>query len=121
MPDLKLTSGGDLAIVDGDLVLTDDESGETVAQIVAIRLRLFYGEWFLDTRRGVKYFERVFVKNPDLTAIETMLRATILDTPGVVTLNSYTQALDRATRQLTVTYRATVDPGVDITQTEVLG
>jgi hypothetical protein len=118
--DLKLTAGGDLALVAGDLALTSDPDGETIAQRVAIRLRWFYGEWFLDTRKGVKYRERVMVKNPNMAEIETMLSTTILETPGIVSLDRYSQTLDRATRRLSVSYRATADNGAIIDETEVL-
>lgn len=120
MPDVLLTSDGDIAIIAGDMGLTLDETGETTAQRVAIRLRWHYGEWFLDKRKGVRYRERVFVKAPDLLAIESMLKATIIGTKGITSLLTYQQTFHAATRLLSVTYSATCDNGAIITKTEAI-
>lgn len=104
MPDLKLDPvTGDLYLGPNlDLALTDDASGETTAQLIKIALRTFLGEWFLDTRRGWDLKGLVFVKNPDLAAIEAAARDAILSVPTVAGIVSYTQSFDRANRRLTV-------------------
>lgn len=117
--DLKLDTAGDLAVETGDFVLISD-SDETV-QSVRIRLRFYLGEWFLDNRLGVPFYEQVFVKNPDLTQVEGLLRGVILETPGMATLTSYRQTLDGETRTLTVTWAGTTDDGTLVENTEVIG
>lgn len=121
MPDLKLDlTTGNLARLNGDLCLTDDVSGETTQQRVLIRLRLFLGEWFLDTRKGTPYFEQIFVRNPNLGAIEASLKAVILETPGVVRLLSYSQTYDASARSLSVDFEAEAEGGESIVINEVL-
>ncbi len=112
MPDLKLDlETWDLDLSSNALDLTDDTAGETATQAVGMRLKLILGEWFLDTRLGVDYFGKAFVKNPNLAAIEAMIQAAILDAPGIARIVSYAQILDRAARQLTVTCTLLDDEG----------
>ncbi len=116
MPDLKLEPATwDLDLSSNDLALTGDASGETATQAVGVRLKLIPGEWFLDTRLGVDYFGTAFVKNPNLAAIEAMIQAAILDTPGIARIVSYAQVFDRAGRQLTVTCTLLDDQGNTLT------
>ncbi len=112
MPDLKLNpQTWDLDLSNSAINLTDDASGETATQAVGVRLKLILGEWFLDTRIGMDYFGTAFVKNPNLAAIEAMIQAAILDTPGIARIVSYSQVFDRAGRQLTVTCTLLDDEG----------
>ena len=112
MPDLKLDpESWDLDISGSAINLTDDASSETATQAVGVRLKLILGEWFLDTRIGMDYFGTAFVKNPNLAAIEAMIQAAILDTPGIARIVSYSQVFDRAARQLTITCTLLDDEG----------
>lgn len=110
---------GDLAIVAGNLGIVTEAAA--IAQAIRCRLLLFLGEWFLDTRQGVPYFQRVLVKNPDLPLVASTVRTAILGTPGVARLTQYSQAYDSATRRLTVAFTAVTDDGDEISDSEVLG
>ena len=66
----------DLAIDDGDLILTD--GAERIAQQILITLRFWYGEWFLDTEDGTPYLEYILVKNPNISHIKQILSERIL-------------------------------------------
>jgi hypothetical protein len=109
MRDLKLDINGDLAIEGGDLVIVS--GAECLAQYLRTRLRLFAGEWFLDTRLGVPYFEQILVKSPDLSLIETGIKAVVLETPGVLALTAFEMTHDRAARTLTVSFTVSTDDG----------
>jgi hypothetical protein len=113
-----LTTAGDLAVTTGNLTTVTD--GAAILQAVKTRLKLFLGEWFLDTRAGVPYYQTILVKRPDEAAVEAALKRTILGTPGVVRLTSYTQAWTRSTRTMTVTFKATTEDGETIAASEVL-
>lgn len=73
----------------------------TVGQAVLTRLRLWRGEWFLDTADGTPYSEDVLgkrtVRNP-----EVAIRQRILGTPGVTAITAFASSYDGNTRRLTV-------------------
>lgn len=104
------TGDGDLSLVTGQLVLVED-----VAEAAAIELRNKFlfgkGEYFLDTREGVPYFERVFLKNPDVLAIRELFRSVILSVQGVKSVAELDVTFDRAQRKADFTFRAIADNG----------
>ncbi len=107
---LLLGSDGDLVISKGQLQLVPKL--ESIAQAVQCRLRLFQGEWFLDTSIGVPYLQQVFVKGPNLPLVRSLLRKTILETPGVRAVQSLTFDFDRASRNGSGTFTASTDLGL---------
>lgn len=107
------TNDCDLLITKGQLVLVTD-----VAECAAIELRnkfLFVlGEWFLDTREGVPYFQKVLVKNPDVFVIRSIFSQIIRNQQGVKALLDLT--VKRTTdRKATFSFRAQADNGKIIT------
>lgn len=85
---------------------------DATAQRIKIRLKLFLGEWFLDTAAGVPYYEDILIKNPDLNLVKAALQQQILTTPEVVELISFDLQLDNQTRTLSVTFAATTTSGL---------
>lgn len=79
--DFALDSDGDLGVAHGDLALVARRSA--VAQGIAIRLRFFRGEYWLDEAIGVPYLEEVLIKQPNATLVRERLREAIADTPDV--------------------------------------
>lgn len=101
--DLFLDATGQLVLVDGV---------EAIAQQIWVRLQFFKGEWFLDRRQGVPYFENVFIKNPSRELLETIFRGIILDTPNVESLDSFLLDIETATRTGTIDFVAVTDDGL---------
>lgn len=103
---------GDLDFSKG-LRLTDDLV-TYVVQRLRQRLRFFLGEWFLDQRLGIPYFQRVFVSNPDIPLITSLFRRTILRTTGVAAVEKLSVRFDRNTRTLLTSFEAKLvgDPRV---------
>jgi hypothetical protein len=75
------TTTHDLLLSNLDLSLVD--TIDRVAQQLKIRLWFFFTEWFLDTGYGVRFFEDILVKNPNLPRVETLLKEAIKGTPDV--------------------------------------
>jgi hypothetical protein len=110
MADLKLDENGDLEIgADGDLIIVDGI--DAIRQHLKIRLQFFRGEWFLDTRLGIPYFEEVLRKAPDLNVVQSLLRETITTTPGVIRLTEFTLDYEGVTRALSLDFRALTTEG----------
>lgn len=109
---------GDLEFSDAtmsNILLTDDPSypeGRDVMQDLFIRLRFFFGEWFLDPTQGIPYFRYVFVVNPDLRLIESIFRRVILNTVGIASLDSYLQTFDKPNRALIPVFAARLTSGL---------
>ena len=107
--DLKLDLNGDLDVTDGDVTLLEGQ--DAIAQNIVTRLRTFLGEWFLDQRIGVPYFESILIKNADVRVIESILRRTITTTDGVDTVDNLTFDFDGVIRKLDVTAEITLLEG----------
>lgn len=97
---------GDLRLTDGQLTLV--EGDDAIDQHLRNRLRFFLGEWFLDTRQGLPYFQSVFVKNPNRPAVRSAFRRTIRETPGIVAVTEL-QLTINADRSTQVDFVATLD------------
>lgn len=85
---------------------------QAVAQAILTRLKLWLGEWFIDTTDGTPYFTQVlgerYAKNPDAA-----IKRRILGTPGVTSIVTYSSSFNGATRVFTV--NATVQTQFSVT------
>lgn len=87
----QLAPNGDSTIFSGDTLFLVN-SPAAVAQAVLTRLRLWQGEWFLDTTLGVPFLTQVIGRNTQAVR-DTAVQATILGTPGVNQILSYQSQL----------------------------
>jgi hypothetical protein len=99
-------SSGNLQVVSSVALIT--------AQKLTNRFQFFLGEWFVDTRQGVPYFQQVFLKNPNLSAIGQMFRRILLQTPGVASVVSADLSLISQTRTLTATFTVMCTDGSEL-------
>lgn len=83
---LKLDNNGDLDISNATFHFVSDV--DKCFQDIKVRLRTWYGEWFLDNTAGVRYKELILVKNYDIKTITDHLRTIILDTENVISCNN---------------------------------
>lgn len=102
--------GNDLDISSGNLVVVQDRD-TCLANKLTIRFQLFLGEWFMDSRIGVPYYQVVFVKNPNLVIIGQLFRNVIYGTPGIKNILSEDISFFSAFRQLSATYKIQSDTG----------
>ena len=107
--DLKLDENGDLAIENDDLVLVDGL--EAIVQDCEVRLNFFFGEWFLDTRLGVPWFQRILGQKPRLVAVKSIIKKAILTTPGILSIIDFDLNWDSARRNLSIEFRANTVEG----------
>ncbi|MEC4682386.1 MAG: hypothetical protein VST70_01710 [Nitrospirota bacterium] len=70
------------------IFLTDTPAA--VAQVVATRLALWEGDWFLDTTSGTPYFQDILGRK---TNYDLEIQARILETPGVTEITSYSSSV----------------------------
>ena len=102
---------------DGNLVMVEDAAA--VGQHARQRLSFFLGEWFLDTTIGVDWFGKVFglqATDSERAIAEAIVKACVLDTPGVTALSEISTKRDRTTRGFVVE-RCIVETEFDETTT----
>ena len=103
MADLALDiTTGDILIKDAALSIVRGD--DALLQHLALRLRFFLGEWFLDLRVGIPYFEDVLIKNPNLITVQGIFREAILETPGVASISRFDLDVDASTRIMTLDF-----------------
>lgn len=94
----RLDENGDI-ITRGQIFMGGREG---VAQTIQTRLRLFLGEYFRDVLDGTPWFQSILGKFENLNAVEAILRARIVQTPGVVRLLSFNLDYNLDLRTITV-------------------
>ncbi len=100
---------------DGDfsipIRLVTDPDEETALRLTN-RFRLFMGEWYLDTRVGVPWYQRILgQKEGNLPAIRTLVENIVRYTPGVQEVVSIDLTYTRASRELSISVRARTQSG----------
>lgn len=108
--DIRLDENGDLDISTGDLGLVED--AQAIIQRIPQALKLFLGEWYLDTTQGTPWFQDVLVKNPNPDIIRSVIRNRILSVAGVKDVVSMILSYVGQTRKLTAAYQAETDVGL---------
>lgn len=104
MRDIALTADHDLDVSAGDLSLLDGAA--QVAQQIRIKLKLWRGEWFLDTDFGTPYLQAILGKQLTLSGAIAALRKSILEVSGVRKIEAFTYKFDSRARSLSVTFTA---------------
>ena len=115
--DLK-TNNNDLVVENGDLVTIS--GSEELKHFLLTRLQWFYGEYPFDTSIGVRYFEDVLVKNPNIPNIETLFKNVISETDGVNKVKGFSFDYNAENRSASVYFEVDTKYG-DIEQTLSLG
>lgn len=83
---------------------------EAVAQVAQSRLELFQGEWFLDLSDGTPWRTQVLGKFTGSTR-DMVIRARLLGTPGLESLDAYSSAVDRDSRAFSASAAITTQYG----------
>jgi len=99
----------DIELAQGDLRTVD--ALDAITQHVAIGLQFFRGEWLLDQRIGIPYYQNILIKNPDFNLVRFLLREAVLQTPGVTGLTSFTTTFTPAPRSLGVQFEGQTTDG----------
>lgn len=105
MSTIKIDSNGDIALEKNDVVLLTGK--DEIAQVLKQELRVFLGEWFLDTREGVPYYQDILKKAPDIGRIDAVLKNRILSSPGIVELLEFQVELNQRNLELVFKARST--------------
>ncbi len=103
------TEDRDFALFEGNLVLCRD--ARVITQRVENRFRFFLGEWFLDLREGVPYFQEILVKGPNVKVIRQIFLKVITTTPGMADVANFEMSYEASTRTLFYQWEGVTDTG----------
>ena len=105
-----LTSSWDLAIENGDFVHIDEV--QSVVQRVTIKLKLWRGEWFLDTDQGTPWIQDILIKQVSESGSAAALRASILEVEDVQAIDKFEFSINNETRDFALTFNAKIDDAI---------
>ena len=125
MKDLWIDENNDFNMNGFDLQFTPDDVNYVI-QRLQIKLRTFYGEYFLDTSMGLPYLPStapngvsVFMKNPNMNSVSALFKAQITSEPLIDKITSFLMNYDNQARQLEVNFIAKLKSGA-IVNTSIL-
>lgn len=98
-----VVSGFDLSVIQG---------ADRVRQQLDIKLKLFRGEWFLDTEFGTPYFESILGKQITLGGAVAAIKKSILEVNDVQHISSFRYDFDRKERRLNVEFECVTQYGL---------
>lgn len=113
----------DLDFTDNDLNLTDTRDlatisdGDQVVSHVNARLKMILGENYYDTTIGIPWFEAMYTIATSYEQKAAIIRQTILRTPGVRKLNTFSYGINRDTRTAAIEYNGETDYSTAIADT----
>ena len=110
--DFKQTPDGDWDLSLG--LRRTDTLTEFVTLKIPEALNFYAGEWFLDTRKGVPYFEYIWGQRPDLGLVQTIYRKALTAITGVDTVVSLVVTFDAPERAIRVTAAVRLVSGDEI-------
>lgn len=102
MIDLALNTNHDLDVKGLDLYFVDQ--AEQVRQQLLIKLKLWNGEWFLDTEFGTPYSQQILGKQLTLSGALAAIKTSIFEVDGVRSMTSFSYDFSNATRKLAVNF-----------------
>lgn len=105
----KIDSNNDIAIENNRFLLLDGP--DAIGQNQKTNLKMYFGEWFLNTEEGVPWFQTILGKGSNPVVVDAVLKNAIASTPGTISIDDFTLDLDDATRELSLEYSATVQNG----------
>ena len=100
MKTVKTTSDGYLHIEDGKVVFLYDI--DAVAQNIYQTLRLFKGEFFLDTTKGIPYKQTIFKKSTSVEYISSIFESAISRVNGVISIEKFEYDYSSITREFII-------------------
>lgn len=100
----------DLAISGLDLYII--QGADRVRQQLLIKLKLWSGEWFLDTEFGTPYLDEILGKQVSLNGAIAALKRSILEVADVQNITGFSYNFDRKSRSLSVDFQCSTPYGL---------
>jgi hypothetical protein len=105
----------DMQLINLDFALSPNIV-DYVGQKLRILLSTVLGEWYLDITAGLPYFEEILVKNPNMSYVDSLVKAAILSVPEVSAIVQYT-SLYETNRELQIDFTVETTTGSTVSVT----
>lgn len=113
MLDLRLTTNEwDLDLASADIAVVDGP--DQTVQHIRQRLQHLQEEWFLNRIEGVPWFQEILGKVNHISTVEIILKSTIIETPGVASLESFDLDADAGERTAVVRFTVKLLTGEEV-------
>lgn len=109
MKSFKLTPDGDIDLTNGRTSFVDGAA--YVEQKIRTRLLFLRGEWALDTRLGMPWFEEILGRRVLPERLDSLVRQAINTILEVATVNQVAVDVDELNRSYTISYQVTTTGG----------
>lgn len=120
MSDLLMDlSTNDLKIVNGDLAIV--EGSDAIVQDLQQQLQLWFGEYFLDTTKGIPFRQQILVKNPNIDIVQGYITDCVTKVPGILQMLDFAINYDANGRAATVSVSVQESSGQVINTTVNVG
>ncbi|MGN6702929.1 MAG: hypothetical protein ACTHKB_08200 [Burkholderiaceae bacterium] len=111
MDDLRLDPvTHDLAVANLDLSII--QGADRVRQNIVVKLRLFTGEWFLDTEFGTPYLTDILGKQVTLLGAIAAIKRAVLEVDDVADITAFSYNFSRPLRKLSVSFEVSTPFGL---------
>ncbi len=108
------TATGDLDMSQGLRFTPDLQT--YVVQRLDENFSFFLGEYFLNLRLGIPWFEKVIGQKPDFALLQTLLSRAAMQTIGVASVPSFRVAFERSSRKALPSFTCILSDGTEITE-----
>lgn len=99
----KLADNGDYYYENGKRVLITDD--DEIIKRLGFKLKRFFGEWFLDSSKGIDYYNKFLIKFPNFLECELILRNEIINTEGIARIKEL-KIIKNPNREIKVKFTA---------------
>ena len=105
----------DISLVNNRMVLVSTEE-EATRQRLVITLRAYKGEWQFNINYGIPYLKNdnnpiQLLGKSSVDLLDLEIKQAILNTDGVVSLDSFTSVFDKAQRTVEINFAAVTESG----------
>jgi hypothetical protein len=100
----------DLVFVNGECPTTGDMI-DRVVQRLYIRLRTFFGEWFLNVQYGVPWLEEILGQRAPKSRVDMIIQNQILSEDEVKQITEFSSTMNNSVRDYRCSFRVKVASG----------
>jgi len=111
-------SSHDIVYADGDIRMTASLL-EDAAQRIKVRLQIFKGEWVLDNREGVPYYQEILTK-ASKESVDAIFKAKILEEPFVDNIIEFVSTYSPVNRTYSLEFSVLLVGGTTLSDTFTL-